>query len=492
MKPLYYQPITSIPKQFTNRAIVVFISALLTVSMLFNNAILDWKWMLFGLVQVVVFFYFASNWTYQWQRVSYKKFAQNVFLSALMLRLIYVLFTYWFYTQVTGSPFGYDNGDATFYDEAARDGAAWIRDGHLNLMELYRTRYGLGSSMRGSIGYSDIGFPMYLSYIYLLTNNSILLARLLNCVWGAWTALLIYKIGVRNFGEPIGRMAGVLVSLMPSLWYYCGTQLKEVWMVFLVVLFVEQGDYLLRERHLKAVPVVIVSVIVLYMFMMRTALAAVMVIAFLCALVFSSTRIVKWGQRVIYGVLAAVFVVLVLFANTNIRSDFESMIETNSSEQAGNMQWRSRRENGNSLARYASASVFAPLIFTIPFPTIVETPHQEVQKIANGGNFDKNIISYFTIAAMFMLLLSGNWRKHILPLFVMLGYLVVLVFSNFAQSGRFHQPIVPFEMLFAAYAIGRLNIEKPIYRKGVNYWLILMFLADIAWSWFKLRGRGMA
>lgn len=30
---------------------------------------------------------------------------------------------------------------------------------------------------------------------------------------------------------------------------------------------------------------------------------------------------------------------------------------------------RGEREGGNELAKYAGAAVFAPLIFTIPFPT---------------------------------------------------------------------------------------------------------------------------
>ena len=37
---------------------------------------------------------------------------------------------------------------------------------------------------------------------------------------------------------------------------------------------------------------------------------------------------------------------------------------SDSSYQETNMQWRSRRENGNEFAKYAGAAVFAPLIFS--------------------------------------------------------------------------------------------------------------------------------
>ena len=37
---------------------------------------------------------------------------------------------------------------------------------------------------------------------------------------------------------------------------------------------------------------------------------------------------------------------------------------------------------GNAFAKYAGTAVFAPLIFTIPFPTMVNTPYQENQQKA--------------------------------------------------------------------------------------------------------------
>ena len=116
---------------------------------------------------------------------------------------------------------------------------------------------------------------------------------------------------------------------------------------------------------------------------------------------------------------------------------------------------------------------------------------QEVQQLNNGGNFIKNIISGFTIFALVMLLLSGGWREHLLPLSFMLGYLVVLVFSTFAQAERFHQPIMPFELMFAAYGLSIALTQKK-YKQWYMYWCVIMFVAAIGWSWFKLAGRGLA
>jgi hypothetical protein len=71
----------------------------------------------------------------------------------------------------------------------------------------------------------------------------------------------------------------------------------------------------------------------------------------------------------------------------------------------------------------------------------------------------------------------------------MCGYLAALVLSVFAQSGRFHLLIIPFEMMFAAYGISLLN-KKGI--KWFQYALIFECIICIAWSWFKLAGRGLA
>jgi asparagine N-glycosylation enzyme membrane subunit Stt3 len=143
-----------------------------------------------------------------------------------------------------------------------------------------------------------------------------------------------------------------------------------------------------------------------------------------------------------------------------------------------------------SFAKYAGAAVFAPMIFTIPFPTMNHIEGQENQMMIHGGNFVKNIVSYFTLAALIILLLSGKWRKHVLIGAILCGYLVVLMFSNFAQSERFHQPVLPFILMFAAYGISLMSQQKML-KKWYNYWCLMMFIAAMAWNWFKLAGRGL-
>lgn len=264
-------------------------------------------------------------------------------------------------------------------------------------------------------------------------------------------------------------------------------------MVFLAVLFAERADYILRRGKLTFGPTAALMLLPGALFTIRTALAAVLVLAFLCALLLSSDRVVGWGRRALLIVIASAFVGAVMLNNTSIGNSVRVMWQTRGSEQKGNMEWRATRvdKGGNvqKFAKYAGAAVFAPMIFTIPFPTMTEVPGQENLKMIHGGNFVKNITSFFTILALFILLFSGDWRKHVLPIAILCGYLVVLTFSSFAQSERFHLPSVPFAMMFAAYGISYMR--NPKYKRWFRMWCVLMFIAAIAWNWFKLAGRGM-
>jgi hypothetical protein len=307
--------------------------------------------------------------------------------------------------------------------------------------------------------------------------------------------VLIYKLASRNFGETTGRMAGIMCMLMPNLIYYCSFQLKEVEMVFLAMLFIERADALLRLPKMPLRSLLLLMLIPLYMFMIRTALAATLVMGFALALLLTSDRVVKGWRRVMLIGAVAVFGLVIVASESSIISDVQQMWQTGGSQQRANMEWRAEREDATGglnqrFAKYAGASVFAPMIFTIPFPTMTETPKQENQKMIHGGNFVKNITSYFTIVALVIFLLTGNWRKHVLPLAVLCGYLFVLVFSNFAHSERFHLPILPLSLMFAAVGISLIK-ENPWIKRYFNYWCVLMFLAVIAWNWFKLAGRGM-
>ena len=472
-----------IPKRVTSWAMLMYVAAIFCCNILFASHMLHWQWWFFGAIEVFGFFYFANRLSKGWFYSKPLHFTQKLFWTAFFLRAVWVVISYILYQNWTGTSFAIDAGDELFYNDVAQYAARMMRGGDWNI-------YSNIQNYSGGTQFSDMGYPIYLTFLYWIFGGSIVIARLIKAILGAWTAVLMYKLASRNFDEHIARMTAIMCMLMPNLIYYCSFQLKEVEMVFLCILFAERADFLLRKGKLAFMPTAALMLIPAVMFTIRTALAAVMVMSFFCALLLSSERIVSWGRRALLLTLALIFAGVVVTTSTNIGQDIKQMWQIRSSNQQVNMEWRAIRDNGNQFAKYAGAAVFAPMIFTIPFPTMVETPHQENQKMIHGGNFVKNILSFFTIAALFILLFSGDWRKYVLPLAILCGYLVVLVFSTFAQSERFHLPILPFSLMFAAYGISKMN-EVWWIKHYYPYWCALMFVAVIAWNWFKLAGRGM-
>ena len=472
------------PKSITNRAMITYIFAMLGCVVLYSANILSLQWWIFGLISVLGFFAFANRQTKLWINIRSVTFTKKLFWSAFAIRVIWVFVSYYLHYQWTDTPFSINAADELWYDETAHYAANMLREGDWHLYTNVRDYSGYA--------FSDSGYPMYLSILYWIFQDSILMVRIVKAALSAWTALLIYKAASRNLGETTGRMAGIFCMLMPNLIYYCCFQLKEIEMVFLATLFVERADWLLRQPKLKFFPTMAVMLIPVLLFTIRTALAATLIAAFFCALLLTTGRVSGYGKRFVLVIAAGAFALIMFFSSTSIGNDIKDMWQRGGSGQKANMEWRSRRSGAISqqFAKYAGAAVFAPMIFTIPFPTMTETPGQENQKMIHGGNFVKNIMSYFTIMALVILLFSGAWRKHVLPIAVFCGYLVVLVFSSFAQSERFHLPILPLTLMFAALGISLMK-ENPWIKRYFSYWCVLMFLAAIAWNWFKLAGRGM-
>ena len=490
------------PKWLSQYSIVVYILALAVVSFMYSAYSMPWYYMLSGVVAVLVFFlYGGGTLTKNLSPEKIRKervFEKKIFKVALISRVAFAILLYWIFQANYGDAFGFENMDAGYYDHLGQHVAGLIRNGNLHF-------YDEITNWSGSDDISDMGYGVYVGFIYWLTGSEgtpwnggiggdamgILMVRLLKCLWSALTVLLIYRLAKRNFGEQTGRIAAIFCALWPNFWYYCAIHLKETEMVFLGVLFVEQADQMLRSRQFTAWKVIPILLIAALLFTFRTPLALVAVLALLFSLVMSSQRVVSWGKRIIVGVLSIALIGVI--AGNRIQEKSQELFEqAQGGQQRENMEWRANRDNGNAFAKYAGKSVFAPLIFTIPFPSMARPfDGQDVQQLLNGGNFVKNIISAFTIFALVMLLISGEWREHLLPLSFMLGYLVVLTMSAFAQSERFHQPVMPFEFMFAAYGLS-IAVTKKKYKRWFTYWCGVMFVACIAWNWFKMAGRGLS
>jgi len=467
------------PKYFLNKSVLLYFLALIAVTFLYFRYAMDVVWFLFGLTEVVGFFYFSNTLTKKWSEISPKRFIRKVFYTALLLRIVWVVFSYFFYMSMTGKPFEFGAADVLFYDEIAKYGSHLIAQGNFNFYEE------LGK-YAGDLAFSDLGYPVYLSFIYYITGNSILIARLLKAILAAWTCVLVYKFAVRNFGESTARIAAVFCMLMPNLIYYCGLHLKETEMVFLTMAAMERTDNLIRANKYVFKNLYIPILLVGLIFLFRTVLGAAVLFGFITTLFFSSSRILKFSNRVI--ITSWVILALAFFLGGNISNEVQDVWARRTTNQKETLEWRSEAKGGNPYARFASSAVFAPAIFIIPIPTMVNIEGQENQQLLHGGNFVKEIMAFFLILAFLVIIDTGKWRDFTLPGVYLLSYLLIIAFSAFAQSERFHLPIIPFFLMFAAYGV--THVTKPTKNYFIWY-MIIIFVVIIAWNWFKLSGRGL-
>ena len=474
-------PYNFVPIQIANLAIILYFAVMATTLVLYTKMFMTWYWWVFGIVGVVGFFYFSNKLSKQWAKIHPKNFEHNVFWITLLIRISVMLFLYWFHNTMTGQPFMFHAADAIGYHEEAKWMSQTIRDGNFNNYLDYKFVH--------MNGVSDAGYPMYLGFVYLLSGDSIIIARLLKCLWSAFSCVLIYRLGKHNFGEHVGRMAAIFMMLEPHFSIYAGMHLKETEMIFMMMLFLERADALLRYRNFSIKTISIVVLLMTSLFTFRTVLGLTAVFSVVMALMLTSHRVMSWGKRIVFLLVFAT--TALYFTGGRIMTEVEQIWELKEGNQSSRMSEIVRTQ---SLAKYAGAAVFAPMIFTIPFPTMVETEGQETSRLLHGGMFVKNIMSYFCIIAILTLLFPlipgyNKWRDHILIGVFLIAYLVILIFSAFAHADRFHMPALALEVLFMAYGVSLCRI--PQIRNWYKYWIALMFIAVVAWNWFKLAGRGM-
>ena len=161
--------------------------------------------------------------------------------------------------------------------------------------------------------------------------------------------------------------------------------------------------------------------------------------------------------------------------------------------------WEEREDNatskryeqtvrGNQWAKYATGTVMAPMVFVLPFSTMVDVDQQYAQQTKHGGNFIRNFMGFFALIAIYEAVRRKKWRDFVLIGSFVLAYLGVVSLSGFSNSERFLLPGLPCLIMMWAYGISALR-EKT-YRL-LTPWCFLVFAMEFGWAFFKLGSRGL-
>jgi len=460
---------------FTSIAIIAYFSVLMICAFLFVPRFLPFLWIFFGAFSAFSFFYFSSILSFRWLKVTRKQFQKKIFLTAFLIRIVYVVAIYFFYKAKTGIPFEFSVGDSQGYHITA----TWIVDlFYHGALEVYFRDF--------MQGVSDSGWEMTMAFIYLISFGSILVVRLVNALVSAWTVVLIYKISERNFGEYAARITAVMAVLLPSFIYFSGLHLKETFMVFLLMSFINQSDALINSRNFKLSNILKIAFFGVSLFFFRTALGLAAWFSLFSAFLLSSEKLMSQYNRIVI-VSWLLIATAVIFSGT-ILQEVTSIAEKRSSQQESHLEWFSTREGANKFAKYGSAAVFIPIILFAPFPTLVNIPDQQNLMMTNGDLFTRNVYVFFVLIAFYVLYKKKRLRVNLLLSVFLFSYLLILANSGFALSPRFHVPALPFLILFAGYGITQMNRNNSSY---YFLYVIGISILIIAWNWFKLAGRGL-
>lgn len=463
--------ISYFPTPVSKKGIFLYVISLILVSILFLKYAIGTAWIVMGFLEILVFFLMSNKLSFSWQRLSNKDFVRNLFIVALLLRVVWVVFSYFFYISQTGQPFEFEAGDSWAYHHEAE----WLMGEPWSVV----WDYYLGEGK----GVSDMGYPFYLMLLYRVIGPNIIVARLLKAIYGSITCILLYKLAARSMNEQVGRMAGIFAMLMPNLIIYCGLHLKETEMLFLIVAFLERTDFVLRERMITWGKVFSPLLLAGSLFFFRTVLGVLAFFSVGTALLFSPNRTIKLARKLVVTVW--VILAVAVLAGGTIRTEIEGYWEDRGENQIQKREAQTHR--GNQWAKYATGTVMAPMMFVIPFSTMVDT-EQNNQLVMHAGNYVRNYMGCFILIFLFtVLFVKKNWREFSFIGSFVTGYLGVVSMSGFANSERFILPGLPCLIIMWAYGISELNAKNY---KFVNYWSVVVVLMEVGWAYFKIGSRG--
>lgn len=461
------------PKQISSKGFYLYLGALAAVSLVFFSHAMGLEYIAMGIIWTALFFLGSTFFTERWHDIEAKKFVKYVFWTALGLRVAWVIFSYFFYIAKTGIPFEFNAGDSIYYYEESQ----WMTKARFS--EVWRVM------ITEVAGVSDSGYLIYLSVIQKIVGTHVIPVRLIKAVISSFTCILLYKLATRSMNEQVGRMAAIFSMLFPNLIIYCGLHLKETEMVFLAVAFLERADYLIRSKKYNVFTIAIPILLGVSLFTFRTVLGAVALFSLATAIVFTSTPTMGKAKRWVligWGILA-----VTVFAGGTIVNEIEGVwVDRDSNQDA---KRSSQTAKGNQWAKYATGTVMAPMMFVLPFPTMVDVDEQYNQQMMSGGNFARNFLGCFVIIAIFSALFKKkNWRDLSLLGSFVIGYLGVVSASGFANSERFLLPGLPVLLIMAAYGISLLDAKSF---KFVKIWYWVVPIMAVAWAYFKLGSRGL-
>ena len=453
----------------------VYLLALITISLVFNDYALQLKWVLWGMGEVLFFFVLTTLFYPRWKNDDPKHFRRKVFWTAIGIRALYAFLICYYYYYQTGKAFEYNVADGIWYHRTGVHLSRAVRQGYIRYVFQYLRAY--------TMGFSDQGYTLWLTLIYTIFGPNLLTPRLFKALMSAYLCIVVYKLGTRTFGERTGRLAAVMCAFMPILVQICGLHTKEMEMILLSLLALERMDYLIRSKKYTAWNIAFPILLTGLTFGFRTIIGMCLIFAFLVFIMLSPNELVRKKGKIIS--VSAIVLVFFVFLLTGIGNEMRIIYRLRFVDL--NVKTEKYEALGFKHAELAHSKYLAPGAFVLPLaPMVEESP--EHNKMIHGSTYVKNFLAFFAMLAIVVAFRQKKWRDFSLIGAYELSYLAIIMLSFAANMERYHQPAIPLLVLMAAYAMTHLR------RKDLILFYVycgLLYVALFVWNWLKLSARGL-
>ena len=452
----------------------LYLLALIVISVVFRSHAMEWKWILWGIGEVLFFFVLTSIFYPRWKNDKPKVFWQKVFWIALAIRLLYVVFSYYYFYHHVGAPFEGPGDEIGYYTRSALL-SKYIRKGDFGFVFDFLKGY--------SLGFSDHGYLIWLTFIHTIFGRKVWVARIFKALMSAYLCIVVHRLSSRTFGERTGRLAAVMCVFMPLFIQLTGSHIKEMEMIFLSILALERMDYLIRSKKYTLWNILFPILLIGMSFGFRTVIGMCLVFAFLVFVILSPNHLVNRKGKIV--ALSTTLVVFLVFLFTVIGSEMKIVYMLNFS--GTDYLARKYESLGLKYSELSKSKYLFPGAFVLPLSPMVDVAPDH-NKMFHGTIFIKNFLAFFAMLSIVIAIRQKKCRDFSLIGAYELSYLAIVVFTFTSNSERYHQPAVPLILVMAAYAMTHLR------RKDLTLFYIycgLLFVALFAWNWIKLAARGM-
>ena len=455
--------------------IAVYLLALISTSCLLYRYALSPLWLVWGAATVISFFLLCYYLNQHLSDNESRVFVKKIFWIALGIRAVYATAMVYYYYYQNGIAFEYDAGDSLRYHYQAAYLANLARHGEIS--EIFRLL------KQSTMGFSDQGYVLYLTFLYSIFGKNLLIPRLLKALMSAFTCVAIYKLAQRNTDEKTAKTAAIMAVLMPQLIHYTGVNLKETEMVFLATMALERTDYLFKSKRFSFWNIFLPIVLTALTFGFRTIVGMLLIGSYLVYVIVDNSN--RFNKKQKWGIAGGIVALIIVLALTPIGKEMITIFKVNFRE--SHYQVEKYEALGMKYAEYAQTKYLLPGCFTLPLTNLVDVANNN-QKLMNGTYFVKNYLAFFAMWCLVIAIRKKSWREFSLIGTYTLAYILLIAFSFAANSERYHLPAIPGFLIMASYAMTHWEKKDRIYFYLYN---VLLVIAIVVWNVVKVEARGL-